>query len=103
MFKKEFDKDGKLKINEEVIEKKRHNFWRHFAFGFWILILVVLLVGVGGTLVYKTGFTFSQMNVKINNTLPLAEDEPTPQPDPDRINILVLGLRGEGDPDGGLL
>lgn len=90
-------------ISEEFIERKKRPRWRRFAFGFWILFLIIILVGVGGALIYKTGFTFSQINVKNNSMLPLAEDEPTPVPDPDRINILVLGLRGEGDPDGGLL
>src|SRR4030042_2106428 len=76
--------------------------WRRFAFGFWILFLILILVGVGSILVYKTGFTFSQINVK-NNMLPLAEEESTPTPDSGRINILVLGLRGEDDPvNGGL-
>lgn len=99
-----FDEQANQELDGFIQEAKpRPPRWRRFAFGFWILFLVVILVGVGGTLVYKTGFTFSQMNVKINNVLPLAEDEPTPQPDPDRINILLLGLRGEGDPDGGLL
>jgi len=89
-------------IVSEQTAKKRPR-WRRFAFSFWILFLALLIVGLGGALIYKTGFTFSQINVKNNDTLPLAEDQSTPTPDPDRINILLLGLRGEGDPDGGLL
>ncbi len=84
-------------------EKKPKSKWRRFAFSFWIIFLVIILVGVGGSLVYKTGFTFSQMNVKSDSVLPLDENQPTPSSDPDRINVLILGLRGEGDPDGGLL
>lgn len=89
-------------IVSEQTAKKRPR-WRRFVFSFWILFLVLLIVGLGGALIYKTGFTFSQINVKNNDTLPLAEDQSTPMPDPDRINILLLGLRGEGDPDGGFL
>jgi len=89
-------------IGEEFIDRKKRPCWRRFAFGFWILFLIFILVGVGGALIYKTGFTFSQINVD-PGTLPLAENEATPVPDADRINILLLGLRGESDPDGGLL
>jgi len=89
-------------IRKEFIERKKRPRWRRFVFGFWILFLIIILVGVGGALIYKTGFTFSQINVD-SGMLPLAENEATPAPDADRINILVLGLRGEGDPDGGLL
>jgi len=102
--------ENELKHKDDVEETilreqtaKNRPRWRRFAFSFWILFLVLLIVGLGGALVYKTGFTFSQINVKNNDTLPLAEDQSTPTPDPDRINILLLGLRGEGDPDGGLL
>ncbi len=86
----------------ESFRLKQKPLWRKFAFGFWIFFLIFILVAIVGSLIYKTGFTFSQINV-MRDTLPLAEDEPTPTPDNDRINILVLGLRGEGDPDGGLL
>jgi len=77
--------------------------WRRFAFGSWVLALVVILFGVGGTLVYKTGFTFSQMKTDDINNLGFTENMATPAPDSDRLNILLLGLRGEGDPNGGLL
>lgn len=99
----EKNQEDDIQINSFYKEPKKKPRLRRFAFGFWIALLIFILVGVGSALVYKTGFTFSQMNVK-NIMLPLAGDEPTPAPDSDRINILVLGLRGENDVEnGGLL
>lgn len=86
-----------------VSEPKHRPKWRRFAFGGWILILVALLVGVGGTLVFKTSFTFSQIQTEEPRSLDWAENMATPLPESDRFNILLLGLRGEGDPNGGLL
>lgn len=89
---------------KEFRQERKRPLWKKFAFGFWITFLIILLVGIGAALVYKTGFTFSQMNVgNSSGILPLTEDEATPLPDSDRLNILVLGLRGEDDPNGGLL
>ncbi len=76
--------------------------WRRYVFAVWVFALAAIFVALGGALVWKTSFTYSQM--KIGDTkglLPLSES--TPQPDLDRINILLLGLRGEEDPNGGLL
>mgnify|MGYP001579260230 CR=1 FL=1 len=76
---------------------------RRLFFGFWVLILLVLIIGsIACLLFYKTGFTFSQITVNLKNNaglLPLSSSEK----DPDRLNILLLGLRGENDPNGGLL
>jgi LCP family protein required for cell wall assembly len=85
-------------------EKKRPR-WRRFAFGGWILFLAVLLLGLGGSLVYKTSFTFSQMQTGDEDlgALILDESMATPTPESDRTNILLLGIRGEEDPNGGLL
>ena len=77
--------------------------WRRLAFGFWVLILVVILFGVGGTLVYKTSFTFSQIQTGEVSGFIFTEEMATPLPDGNRLNILLLGLRGEDDPNGGLL
>ena len=96
----------KFEIDEFVAQIKPKPRWRRFAFGFWILVLVALVVGIGGLLVYKTGFTFSQMQTEKLEKLPLIDDLTTmntPQPETDRLNILALGLRGEEDPNGGLL
>ena len=90
-------------IETEAQAKKPKSLWRRFAFGSWILALVVILVGVGGTLVYKTSFTFSQIQTENVGNLGLTENMATPSPDSDRLNILLLGLRGEDDPNGGLL
>jgi LCP family protein required for cell wall assembly len=98
----------KFEINQFYKSPKPKTKWRRFAFSFWVIFLVLLLVGIGTMLVYKTGFTFSQMNVEKNIFL---TDEDfadkssltTPEPTNDRLNILLLGLRGEGDPNGGLL
>jgi len=102
------DNDYREEQLEEVIyssSAKPKSFWRRFAFGGWILFLVVLLVGAGGLLIYKTGFTFSQMQTGDEDisSLIINENMATPTPESDRTNILLLGLRGEGDPNGGLL
>lgn len=71
------------------------------------LFLFVLMFAVGvGILFYKTGFTFSQININnqdFNGLLPVSESQPLPSKDPARLNILLLGYRGEGDSNGGLL
>jgi len=100
------DSDLERQIIEEArIKSKPKCYWRRFALGGWILFLVVLLVGIGGLLVYKTGFTFSQMQAGGEDlgSLILNENMATPKPESDRTNILLLGLRGEEDPNGGLL
>lgn len=88
-----------------VKQKKPRSRWRRFIFGFWIVFLICALIGIGGSLVYKTGFTFNQISVGGGDAgiLPLADNVKTPEPDADRKNILLLGLRGEGDENGGLL
>ncbi|OGZ34495.1 MAG: hypothetical protein A2174_02665 [Candidatus Portnoybacteria bacterium RBG_13_41_18] len=73
---------------------------------FWIGLIIILVIFVlsAGILFYKAGFTFSQMNIDNGiGVLPLAEDAPKLEKEQDRINILLLGLRGPGDPNGGLL
>ena len=89
--------------NVYFLSEKSKSPWRRFAFSGWILILIIILLGVGGSLVYKTGFTFSQMQTESIGNLNLTENMATPLPDSDRLNILLLGLRGEDDPNGGLL
>ncbi len=100
MDQSEIDKNGIDESGDFIPREKSQSHWSRFAFCFWIIILIAFLLGVGGVLIYKTGFTFSQMSVG-NGVLPLSEN--TPLPDPDRLNVLILGLRGEGDPNGGLL
>ncbi len=76
---------------------------RRWFFGAWISLLIAALVVVGFSLIYKTGFTFSQIQVEKQPAGLLPISEGTPGPDSDRLNILLLGLRGESDPNGGLL
>jgi len=73
-----------------------------------IFIVIVMILLIPAFYVFKTGSAFSKIitikNIaweKIFGKLPSAEYIP-PQ-DPDRINLLLLGIRGENDPDGGLL
>lgn len=87
----------------DFYQEKPKSRWRRFAFGSWVLALVIILIGVGGALVYKTSFTFSQMKTGEIENLGFTENMATPSPDSDRLNILLLGLRGESDPNGGLL
>lgn len=72
----------------------------------WFFIIILIFVALIGTVFYKAGFTFSQMNVgnsSLGGILPISEDAPKTEKDSDRINILLLGLRGVDDPNGGLL
>lgn len=77
--------------------------WRRVVFGFWILCLVGVLFGAGTLLVYKTGFTYNQIKTDDLEAILNGEAVATPTPQSGRINILLLGLRGEDDPNGGLL
>lgn len=84
-------------------ESKPKPRWRRMVFGFWILCLVAVLFGAGTLLVYKTGFTYNQMKTDDLDDILNGEAIATPAPQSGRTNILVLGLRGEDDPNGGLL
>lgn len=94
---------NELNSEDNFYQEKAKSPWRRFAFGSWILVLVVALLGIGGALVYKTSFTFSQIQTEDIGNLGLTENMITPLPQSDRLNILLLGLRGENDPNGGLL
>ncbi len=85
-----------------LIEEKPKRSWLR---RFFLLIIFIVILG-GGLTVFalKTGFTFSQININSiigGGRLPI--EQPTKEKDPDRINVLLLGMRGEGDPNGGLL
>ena len=96
------NKQKEKELEEFIREPRPWLKWRRFILAGWILTLVLILVVLGGALVWKTSFTYSQMKIgDAKGLLPLSES--TPQPDSDRLNILILGLRGEEDPDGGLL
>lgn len=93
------ERELKNQINEPLVKKKRR-IW------LWFFIVVLIFVALTGSIFYKAGFTFSQMNIDNSNgggILPVSEDAPKTVKDSDRINILLLGLRGVGDPNGGLL
>ncbi len=95
------------KITEEFIPARQTKpSRRRLTLGFWITFLLAILAVVVCALIYKTGFTFSQMTVGGSDStglLPVSENAATPTPESDRINILLLGLRGEDNPNGGLL
>ncbi len=99
--------DEERKFLEEAgysLQPKQKSWWRRLAMGFWIIVLLTLLVGIGSVLAYRTGFTFSQMQTgSLSQDFIFTDNMATPQPESDRFNILLLGLRGEDDPNGGLL
>jgi len=73
----------------------------------WVLIIAILIVP--GFYILKTGFAFSKI-ITIKNIAwekifgnKFPSSEYVPPKDEDRINALLLGIRGEGDPDGGFL
>lgn len=86
---------------QQIEEKPRKSRMRRF---FGLLVIFGILSGFVVLFAFKTGFTFSQISISLENgggRLPV--DQPIKEKDPDRINVLLLGLRGEGDPHGGLL
>lgn len=76
---------------------------------FFILIFLVIILIIPVFYIFKTGWAFSKIitikNISwekiFGNKLPSSEY--TPPKDEDRINVALLGIRGEGDPNGGLL
>src|SRR4030043_1752141 len=83
---------------EQGRSKKKKRFW------VWFFFAIFVLAAASGMLFYKASFTFSQMNSnQAGGMFPISEDAPKIEKDPDRINILLLGLRGQEDPNGGLL
>ena len=74
-----------------------------------VLALIIIILVIPVFYIFKTGFAFSKIITFKNiawekifgNKFPSAEYNPPK--DEDRINALLLGIRGEGDPDGGLL
>jgi LCP family protein required for cell wall assembly len=76
----------------------------------WIvLFLILIILALPAFYALKTGIAFSKI-ITIKNIAwekifgsKFPSSEYTPEKDPDRINALILGIRGEGDPNGGLL
>jgi len=74
-----------------------------------ILIVVLFVLAIPAFYAFKTGWAFSRI-ISISNIAwekifggKFPSSEYVPEKDPDRINALILGMRGEGDPNGGLL
>ncbi|MBI2624326.1 LCP family protein [Candidatus Parcubacteria bacterium] len=69
----------------------------------WIILgIMVLIISV---LSVRTGYTINHISIagEIDEAALLPKTGFVPKENPDRLNILLLGLRGRGDPDGGLL
>ncbi len=73
-----------------------------------VLILIIAVLIIPSFYILKTGFALSKIitikNIaweKIFGKFPSSEY--VPPKDEDRVNALLLGIRGEGDPDGGSL
>jgi len=74
-----------------------------------IFVVAILILIIPVFYIFKTGMAFSKiMTIKniswekiFGNKMPGSEYTPTK--DEDRINFLLLGIRGEGDPNGGML
>ena len=88
----------KYKLVKKPVRKRR---WS-------ILILIIAILVIPTFYILKTGFALSKIitiqNIaweKIFGKFPSSEY--TPPKDEDRINALLLGIRGEGEPDGGSL
>jgi LCP family protein required for cell wall assembly len=74
-----------------------------------ILIVVLFILAIPAFYAFKTGWAFSRI-ISIKNIAwdkifggKFPSSEYVPEKDPDRINALLLGIRGEDDPNGGLL
>ena len=88
----------KYKLIKKPVKKRR---WS-------VLILIIAVLVIPSFYILKTGFAFSKIitikNIaweKIFGKFPLSEY--VPPKDEDRVNTLLLGIRGEGEPDGGSL
>lgn len=71
----------------------------------WLWVLVAAAALVISSLFAKTGYTINHISIagEVDEAALLPPTDFVPKQDPDRLNILLLGLRGRGDPDGGLL
>lgn len=71
----------------------------------WLLAVLAAAVLAISSLFAKTGYTINHISIAgaVDETTLLPPTDFVPKQDPDRLNILLLGLRGRGDPDGGLL
>jgi LCP family protein required for cell wall assembly len=96
----DFNEEQHISEEQFVEERPRKSRLRRFFLSF---IILAVLCGAIGIFAFKTGFTFSQITVDNNGGGKLPIEQPIKEKDPDRVNILLLGLRGEGDPHGGLL
>lgn len=69
-----------------------------------VIFFVIALVAVGVFLFWKGARTLTIIH-SVNNTEAAVNAYPdfTPEKQPNRVNVLLLGLRGPGDPNGGLL
>jgi LCP family protein required for cell wall assembly len=119
--KKDFFKPNTAKISQ--LEKPRKKSLLRLRYAF--LAFALIFVFSGGYFLYKTNATFDQMTGQQNSllksiakiipfsgnffqVLPVEGGEVSPvdqikNNELDRLNILLLGLRGVGDPNGGLL
>ena len=127
---KQFDIDRIVNqmVDEKKFSLKSTHKKRKKIFSKRMLVLFgifVLFVGMGGGyMIYKTNSTFNKITGKENSViksfikmlplgdnffqvLPVEEDidviEKLKNNELDRLNILLLGVRGDGDPNGGLL
>jgi LCP family protein required for cell wall assembly len=108
------------KNNVSVIIPRKRFYQRKIFWIFLIIFLVVLLVfsytayevnstfnkiSTGENSLWKSIVALLPLEKNVYKFLPLGEDFPL-EPgyeEEGRINILILGIRGEGDPNGGLL
>jgi LCP family protein required for cell wall assembly len=95
----DYQNENQFHEEQYIKEKPKKSRFRRFLF--WLVVIIVV-GGSIGALLFKTGFTFSQISID-NNGGGILPIQPIKEKDPDRANILLLGLRGEDDPHGGLL
>lgn len=99
-----------LPIDPQLYYKSKPNYKKKIIF---IVILLIL-----GYFVFGFGFAYKKITIEkeslwsriggiftFNDADVAAEDSrfPLPQKEPDRLDMIILGIRGEDDPNGGLL
>lgn len=95
------EQDQTIEQDIKQASKKR----RRGLFIFWLIL--ILIIAVGGSILFKTGRTFNEISLsnqeweEAKKILP--QTNHLSEKDPNRLNILLLGLRGQNDPEGGLL
>ncbi|PJE58212.1 MAG: hypothetical protein COU81_01935 [Candidatus Portnoybacteria bacterium CG10_big_fil_rev_8_21_14_0_10_36_7] len=87
-------------INNPHLKPKR----KRGRFYLLIIIFSAFILLTIFSLTTKTGYVFNKIFIDLDSIKkPIPTAKASPIDDPNRLNILILGIRGQADPNGGLL